>query len=131
MAALRDEENAARANAARSKCDSEEWFVHDSLTATNLSTFRPRIRPEAVEITAKNIRAAGSLGRMAGFVDDPEPSCTTSIVRRLRTEEAHEISQRMIRSTDNWCDFEGNRTVISAVQRAPRLGASLEAKVRV
>ncbi|KAL5112808.1 hypothetical protein TcWFU_008785 [Taenia crassiceps] len=87
----------------------------------------PPIRPEADEITAKNIRAAGSLGRMAGFVDDLESSRTTAI-RRLRSKEAHEISQRMTQSTDGWCDFDGNRTAISAVQRAPRLGASLEAK---
>ncbi|EUB63867.1 hypothetical protein EGR_01490 [Echinococcus granulosus] len=133
MAALGAEENASRfaahANAARSKSDSEEWFAHRPLMASNPSYFRLRIRPEAVEITAKNRRPAGSLGRMAGFVNDPDSPRTASFGRKLRSEEAHEILQRMTRPTDDWCDFEGNCAAISAVQRAPRLGASLEAKM--
>lgn len=119
---------AARMNAIRSKGDSEQWFGHEnSLDAA--SRFQIRIRPDAAEIVAKNRRPAGSMGRMAGFVDDPYESDTTPACRRLRSAEAKAIAQRMTQSTDNWTDFEGNLDIMSTKQPSHRFGASVEAKV--
>ncbi|KAM7541041.1 hypothetical protein Aperf_G00000035222 [Anoplocephala perfoliata] len=118
---------AARMNAVRSKSDSEQWFGHEN-SLPDTPKIQIRIRPDAAEIIAKNRRPAGSMGRMAGFINDSYESDTTPICRRLRSAEAKAIAQRMTRSTDNWADFEGNLVTGSMKQPSHRLGANAEAK---
>nr|CDS28460.1 Beta ketoacyl synthasedomain containing protein [Hymenolepis microstoma] len=116
---------AARLNATRGKGDSEQWFSHET-SATEVPKSHSRIRPGASEILAKIRRPAGSMARMAGFSDDSNEA-NISICRRLRSAEAKAIAQKMVQSTDNWSDFEGN-LVAGLVKQPHRFGASIEAK---